>query len=240
MKMKRFIFILQNRTNDTAMIDCLLHKRKLGRPKHGTEQERIGELLDTALDIFLRLGYANTSIAKIASTAGVSTRTIYGLYTNKSDLMVAAVTRMVEQDLLELSKISQLAESSPEETLTALCKIILERVTSDKLISLYRMGVAEGFRFPELAKKMRSSGPKRIEAVIADYLNKQSAQGILNIQDAQKSASLFLHMLISEPRHNCLFGLLSPEYGWNAEQHIANVVRTFLHGTLQPKSDSPK
>jgi AcrR family transcriptional regulator len=238
--MKRFIFILQIEANGISMIDCILQKRKLGRPKHGTEQERIDELLEAALDIFLRFGYANTSIAKISSTAGVSTRTIYGLYTNKSDLMVAAVTRMVEQDLLELSKVSQLSESSPEETLTSLCKIILERVTNNKLISLYRMGVSEGFRFPELAKKMRSSGPKRIEAMIADYLNKQSDMGILNIQDAQQSASLFLHMLISEPRHNCLFGLLSPEYGWNAEQHIANVVRTFLYGTLQPKSDLPK
>lgn len=222
------------------MIDCLLHKRKLGRPKHGTEQERIDELLDIALDIFLRFGYANSSIAKIASTAGVSTRTIYGLYTNKSDLMVAAVTRMVERDLLELNKISQLAESSPEETLTSLCRVILERVTSDKLVSLYRMGVSEALRFPDLAKKMRSSGPRRIEAMIAEYLNKQSALGILNIQNTEQSASLFLHMLISEPRHNCLFGLLSPEYGWNAEQHIANVVRTFLHGTLSTKSDSTK
>lgn len=222
------------------MIQCLLPKRKLGRPKQGTEQERIGELLDTALEIFLRMGYADTSIAKIAAEAGVSTRTIYSLYTNKADLMVAAVSRMVERDLLEFNKVLQLTDSSPEKTLTSLCQIILERVTSDKLIALYRMGVAEGFRFPELAKKMQSSGPKRVEITIAEYLDKQSTLGVLKIQNAQQSASLFLHMLISEPRHKSLFGLLNAEHGWNREQHIANVVRTFLHGTLSIKSDSTK
>lgn len=222
------------------MTQASLQKRKLGRPKQGTGQERVDDLLDTALDIFLRFGYANTSIAKIATSAGVSTRTIYGLYANKSDLMVAAVSRMVEQDLLELNKISQLSDSSPEETLTSLSKIILERVTSNKLVSLYRMGVSEGFRFPDLTKKIKSSAPKRIEAILTEYLANQSTLGVLNILDAQQSASLFLHMLISEPRHNCLFGLLNPEDGWNDEQHITNVVRTFLHGTLNTQSDSIK
>ncbi len=193
------------------------------------------QLLDTALDLFLQIGYANTSIAKIATAAGVSTRTIYSLYTNKADLMVAAVSRMVNQDLLEINKVSQFANASPEKTLPAICKIVLERITSDKIISLYRMGVAEGFRFPELAKKMQLCGPKRIETIIAEYLEQQSALGVLHIVNAQQSASLFLHMLISEPRHKFLFGFATPEFGWNAEQHVENVVRTFLHGTLKKK-----
>ncbi len=211
-------------------------KPKLGRPRLGTEQERLAALLDHALKVFLQFGYANTSIAKIATTAGVSTRTIYELYANKADLMVAALTHLIERDVNQLSEIGRLADAQPEKALYAFGKIILERVTSRELIEHYRMGVADGFRFPELAKKMQSAGPKRIEGIIAEYLAIQAKLGKLQIKDANKTANIFLHMLTSEPRQRALFGLLSQENGWDAEQHIVNVIHIFLHGTLTHKA----
>jgi AcrR family transcriptional regulator len=211
-------------------------KSRVGRPKLGTEQERTAALLDHALLIFMQQGFANSSIAKIAAAAGVSTRTIYELYNNKTDLMIAAVSRMVERDAMQLNEIGQLPDTPPEQALTAFSRVILQRVTSPQLTALYRMGVAEGFKFPELVRKMQSTGPKRIESIIVDYLANQAKLGKLVFTDTRKSATLFLHMLISEPRHRSLFGLLNKEDGWDMEQHISHVVSIFLHGTSTHKA----
>ena len=44
-------------------------KHKLGRPRLGTEDERLNILLDCALNIFMHEGYGLASMAKIASAA---------------------------------------------------------------------------------------------------------------------------------------------------------------------------
>ncbi|MES2181678.1 MAG: TetR/AcrR family transcriptional regulator [Pseudomonadota bacterium] len=203
-------------------------KHKLGRPLQGTEHERLSVLLDCALNIFMRDGYGLASIAKIATTAGISTRTIYGLYKNKADLMVASVAYMVKQDVEKMQSIDGLDRMSTQAGLHAFGEMILARVTSPQLIALYRMGVAEAARFPEMTSKMKAIGPQRIEAVIADYLRQRIAKGELQIENVDKAAIMFCQMLIAEPRHNALMGLLTKD--WDAKAHISYVVDIFLHG----------
>ena len=203
-------------------------KHKLGRPRLGTEDERLNILLDCALNIFMHEGYGLASMAKIASAAGFSTRTIYGLYKNKADLMVASVGHMVERDVEQIQSIAGLDAMSAETGLCAIGEVMLARVTSPQLISLYRMGVAEAARFPELTNKMKAIGPKRIDAVIANYLKSQIEKGELQIENVDKAAVMFCHMLISEPRHNALLGFTAED--WDAKAHIHYVVRIFLHG----------
>ena len=207
---------------------------KLGRPRLGTENERLSNLLDCALNIFMHDGYGLASIAKIASAAGFSTRTIYSLYKNKEDLMVASVTHMIERDVEQIQSIAGLDAMSAEAGLYAIGEMMMARVTSPQLISLYRMGVAEAARFPELTNKMKAIGPKRITAVIADYLRLQIAKGELRIENVDKAAIMFCQMLISEPRHNALMGVLAED--WDAKAHISYVVDIFLHGVSRDKN----
>ena len=50
---------------------------KAGRPRRGTELERMDALIQAATRIFLKEGYGLASIDKIATEAGISTRAIY-------------------------------------------------------------------------------------------------------------------------------------------------------------------
>lgn len=208
--------------------------KTLGRPRAGTEAERMEALLDKALSIFMQQGYSVTSIGKIASAAGVSTRTIYEHYANKAELMVAALSRKVEQDVEQMQGIDGLSDMPPEQALSALAQLMLSRVTSPELIAFYRMMIAEAARFPEtMIQKMRISGPLRIQSVIARYLQQQSEKNNWFLHDADKAAATFCHMLISEPRHHALLGVL--EKNWDAQSHIEFVVRLFLHGVVPNK-----
>ncbi|MGZ4992609.1 MAG: TetR/AcrR family transcriptional regulator [Methylobacter sp.] len=204
------------------------NKPKVGRPKAGTEAGRNDYLLDQALALFMRQGYANTSIAKIAAAAGVSTRTIYERYKNKAELMLASVERMVETDISELQRIENLEQMSCHDGLIALGENMLDKVMQPDMISFYRMGIAEAMHFPELRERMETTGPKRIQAVIADYLRRHNEADGLLATDCERAAALFLEMLFAEPRNKALFGCL--EADWDARSHVLFVVRVFLYG----------
>jgi AcrR family transcriptional regulator len=209
-------------------------KHKVGRPRLGTEQERHDALLDHALDIFMQEGYGRASIAKIAQTAGISTRTIYEHYQNKAELMLASVSRMIEKDVADLQSIPSMDAMTTQAALNALGEKMLKRVMNKDLISFYRMGVAEAIHMPEVASKMKAIGPLRVQGVIANYLRKQASQDLLPQQDFAKAAALFCEMLIAEPRNKALFGIL--EKDWDAKQHIAYVVDVFLNGIANAKA----
>jgi AcrR family transcriptional regulator len=208
-------------------------KYTVGRPRLGTEQERHDALLDHALGIFMQEGYGRASIAKIAQSAGISTRTIYEHYQNKAELMLASVSRMIEKDVADLQSIPSMDAMTTQAALNALGEKMMKRVMSKELISFYRMGVAEAVHMPEIALKMKTIGPLRIQSVIAEYLRKQASQSLLPNQDFGKAAALFCEMLIAEPRNKALFGLL--EKDWDAKQHIAYVVEVFLNGIANTK-----
>jgi hypothetical protein len=105
---------------------------------------------------------------------------------------------------------------------------MLAKIMQPDMISFYRMGVAEAMRFPELTKLMETTGPKRIQAVIVDYLYRQSETKSLPKQDLECAAALFLEMLFAEPRNKALFGFLPAD--WNAKSHAEFVVQVFLYG----------
>jgi len=218
----------------TALANKDLCRHKAGRPRLGTEEERLNALLDHALTIFMRDGYAFASIAKIATAAGVSTRTIYERYQNKADLMVAAVSRMIESDMQTRLDLKALNGMPPAEGLHSFGMFILGQVTSQKIVQLYRMGVAEAFRFPELVAKMQAAIPRRVENIVAEYL--ENYRSALRISDVEQAARLFVHMVIAEPRHKSLFGQL-PNAEWNGEEHVRHVVDVFLHGVVSSRTE---
>src|ERR1700704_3412256 len=72
---------------------------RVGRPRRGTQAARADTLLAAATRVFLRDGYGSASIDRVASEAGVSTRTIYERFKNKSDLLGEVINRPVEADM---------------------------------------------------------------------------------------------------------------------------------------------
>src|ERR1019366_463596 len=74
-------------------------KHRVGRPRRGTESARTDTLIGAATRVFLRDGYGGASIDKVASEAGVSTRTIYERFKNKADLLGAVISRLADRDM---------------------------------------------------------------------------------------------------------------------------------------------
>jgi TetR/AcrR family transcriptional regulator, mexJK operon transcriptional repressor len=203
-------------------------KTKVGRPKAGTEHERHALLLEQALDLFMTEGVAQTSVAHIASVCGVSTRTIYERFSNKYELLIAAMRHMVEQDVSAMVKVENLPNQSLKQVLTEVGRFALARVMEPRMLSFFRIGIAEASHIPELSRAMKAVGPQRIHQMLADVFQFYAAKGELPVQDFMRAAESYCELLISAPRTKALFGVL--ESDWDAEAHLAFVVSLFLQG----------
>src|SRR5258708_29867093 len=107
------------------MIDALQPRTappKRGRPRRGTEIARTAALISAASRVFLREGYGLASIDKVASEAGVSTRTIYERFRNKADLLGAVITRLVDHDMETVLATAELDRLDPKVGLTVIAE----------------------------------------------------------------------------------------------------------------------
>jgi TetR/AcrR family transcriptional regulator, mexJK operon transcriptional repressor len=201
---------------------------KAGRPKAGTEQERHALLLEQALEIFMLEGVSQTSIGRIAAACGVSTRTIYERFENKYALLIAAIKHMVEKDVSAMVQIDNLSQQTLQQVLTDIGRFMLKRVLEPRMLSFFKIGVAEASHLPELSRAMKAVGPERIHQMLADIFSFYAAKNQLAAADYKRAAESFCELLIASPRQKALFGVLEPD--WDAEAHLAFVVNLFLHG----------
>lgn len=201
---------------------------KVGRPKTGTAQERHAQFLEQALELFMTEGVARTSIARIATSCGVSTRTIYERYNNKDELLIAAFKHMVEQDVRAMTNFEQLADQSLAMVLKHIGRLMLKKVLEPRMVSFFRIAVSEVSHLPELTRAVKAVGPERIYQMLANIFKTYADKGELPQLNFMRAAESYCELLIAGPRHKALFGV--QEADWDAEAHIAFVVQLFLRG----------
>lgn len=205
---------------------------RVGRPRRGTEQARADSLISAATRVFLRDGYGGSSIEKVATEAGVSTRTIYERHRNKAELFGAVVSRLVDQDICMALAPEELARFDPRQALTSIGQAITRRAVTPEARALFRIVITESQRFPELAAKMRGNTKQRVDDAVAHYLRDQVQRGRLDIADPERAAVVFLHMVCAEVNDCLLFGRADDMTNLGSIEHLQQVVDIFLNGTL--------
>jgi TetR/AcrR family transcriptional repressor of mexJK operon len=224
------------------MIDLSLPPKqsisKVGRPRRGTESARTAALLSAATRVFLRDGYGLTSMDKVATEAGVSTRTIYERFKNKADLLAAVISRLVEHDMATVLATAELDRLDPKQALTAIAHSITGHARNPDSAALFRIVAAEAQRFPELAMKMRDGAKRRVENAIANYFRGQVARGTLAVSDPDRAAALFKQMICAELHECLLFGGVDGLIKLDFASHINHVIDIFLFGAV-PRADCP-
>ncbi len=116
-------------------------------------------ILDVAAVLFLRDGFAATSIEAIASGAGVSKRTLYARFPRKEAVFVAVVRRLIG-DWLQGFDAAIESAASLETALLAAGRRMLDVALTPAALALHRLMVAEAGRFPELVAALRDGGSR--------------------------------------------------------------------------------
>ncbi|MEM7606499.1 MAG: TetR/AcrR family transcriptional regulator [Myxococcota bacterium] len=147
------------------------------------------QILKGAGEAFLHHGFEGASTDEIARRAGVSKATVYKYFPDKRALFRAYVT---EACRVHSKRVFELPEETPlKEALAHIAHNFVLLLTSEEPMAVFRLVVAEGARFPELADAFYEAGPMLGHRRIRAVLQRAKDRAELAIDDVGLAASHF-------------------------------------------------
>ncbi|WP_397449471.1 TetR/AcrR family transcriptional regulator [Pseudomonas sp. NA-150] len=195
-----------------------------GRPKDLAKRQAI---LDAAKNLFLRNGYASTSMDAVATEAGVSKLTVYSHFTDKETLFSAAVVARCEEQLPDL--FFEVAHDTPVEVvLNNIGRGFYALINSPESLELHRLMVAQGAQEPKLAQIFFEAGPQRIQQEMERFLSEIDKSGCLRIESPRIATEHFLSLLKGVCNFQLLIGCAEQPSEQEAQEHVQEVVSFFM------------
>ncbi|NMC11862.1 MAG: TetR/AcrR family transcriptional regulator [Chloroflexi bacterium] len=187
------------------------------------------KILDAALQAFQRNGFSATSVAEIASIAGIAKGTIY-LYFESKEQIFSAI-------LKERSFVPVLANLVDDnQTIDVTLRIIAENFMKhiEKYIPLIKMVITDGIRFPDCAEQVYQESILQSNLILADYLERQSKSGkIRPLTNPFLTAKAIIGMMMYHVLTQEIMGGKNI-YHIAQEDWIEEVIRVF-HNSLCPE-----
>ena len=163
-------------------------------------EERPGQIIDAAFDVFSDQGLERARLEEIARRAGVSKGTIYLYFDSKEELFRAVVEAKVisvieaaEQD----AERSASAESSAPEVLRRHMTKHWEYLRSSTYLCMYRLVQAELHHFPDLMRYYGDEVIERSLRLTASVIARGAARGEFDATDPLAAARVIAAMLIT-------------------------------------------
>lgn len=186
-------------------------------------------IIAAATDAFLEAGYGAATMDDIAARAQVSKQTIYHHFGSKEVLFAAIVEERSERFLAPIAQ-GELDSGDLSESLRRLGKDFLARVLSPSSLALHRLVVAESTRFPELGRLSYESGPRRIVARLARFLEGQAKRNGLSIPEPEVSAEQFFGTLLGFLQLRAILCNDPESSAGRIESYVDGSVAVFLQG----------
>jgi len=173
-------------------------------------------------------GFAGTSIDAVAEAAGVSKRTLYARYADKSALFGAVLRDLIARCLVPITRF-EATSVALEPTLLEIGRHLLSSVLAPEAVSLHRIIVAESERLPALGRLAHAEGRKPAEKAIAAVLKRHRAR--LRITDFELLAQQFLSLVVDNSLCLATLGIRDGRRGIDARVRAA--VDLFLAGAAR-------
>src|SRR3981081_2987501 len=181
-----------------AEIDTTQDKRCRGRPQVRPDDETRQIIYEAARQEIAGNGYAATSIETVARRAGVSTRTLYRLVSNKASLFEGMVSDRLDRFVSSVN-LQAVDHAEIEQALYAALMACAELTLDEETIALQRMLLQEAGRFSDIASMFHTTAIQRTAAALADWLRVQQQRGSIALDDIDEAAGMLLGMVASAP-----------------------------------------
>ena len=136
---------------------------------------------------------------QIAQQAGVSKATIYKHFSGKealfSHIALEKCDHILEPILNPGGNGNGTAESPPEDRLLSMAMQIFSVLLDDHSMDLYRLIMGEARKFPALGRTLYDSGPRRAIDRLAGWLEEQSRNGVLRVDNPSLAAAQFFGLI---------------------------------------------
>jgi AcrR family transcriptional regulator len=160
-------------------------------PMPHPKKERI---MRGAMQVFLEMGYAETSMDRVADIAGVSKQTIYSHFRDKEGLFKALMERVTIDRFRPLFNTREKLAGEPAIVLRQVAETFLILKADPEYHALLRTIISESKRFPEFAKLYTETVIKQGRQLLCRYFD---AHPELNFPDSEAIAHIFIGSLVS-------------------------------------------
>jgi TetR/AcrR family transcriptional repressor of mexJK operon len=191
--------------------------------KPSRQSQRLAAILAAAEQVFLEKGYERGSLDDVAREANASKATIYAHFGNKLGLFQAILSTRSQQ-LQEPLRSGEATHAPVRDVLTEFGRRFLHTLLSPVPLKFYRLIVAQGANFPDLAELWFSKGPRAQIMALAAFLTHRRDLGELNIPVPETVAEFFLMSLRGTLHLQAAVGLLHPPYDDIIDTKVAAAV----------------
>jgi TetR/AcrR family transcriptional repressor of mexJK operon len=200
-------------------------------------------VVDAARTLFLRHGYAGTTMDEIAALAGLTKRTVYNNYGDKDALFreVIVDTIAVAEDFAREMRdaFTGATAAGLPAALEAFGRRLALGIVRGEVVAIRRLLIGEARGFPDLAIQYFDRAPGQVMATLADRFAKLAQAGLLGIDDPRRAAAQFAYLVAGEPLDRAvLTGAVPPEREIVATAREG--VRTFLARYAPSRKQSRK
>jgi TetR/AcrR family transcriptional repressor of mexJK operon len=167
--------------------------------------DRRDEILKAARICFLDRGFVRTTISEIVALSGGSRSTVYEEFGSKEGLFKALVSSIIEQ-----MRLPDVPNGPPDEVLRAFGVAYMERLMDPEALALYRVALGESAHVRHLGPALFEAGQKSATAALAGRIRGWVREGILDVDDPDRAASLFLAMVEGDLHRSAVLWASTP------------------------------
>lgn len=175
-----------------------------GRPKAADLEARHQCLIQTAGQLFLKLGYGKVSLELIAREAHVAVRTIYVKFGGKSGLfqsvLIANRDRFITPNQME-------ADPRPfKEVIDEFGEHFFDMITAPEALAVQRMVIAETKTNPEVGTSFFEAGPRQTREMLGRFFARPEIRSQMRDDvDLELLPSFLIQCIMGDPFSRFLF-----------------------------------
>ena len=179
-----------------------------------------------AKQIFLKKGFAGTSMDAVAEKAGASKMTVDRHFGSKEALFAGVITELCQQIVGE--ELEEMLRLPPAKALRAFAEKMVAIVFAPETLELHRIVIAESRRFPELGRMFYENGPQICIDVLAKYFVRNRNSSQLQIEVPRRAAEEFLELLRGYAHLRVILGLEKAPSQREIDTRIESALRHVL------------
>ena len=187
------------------MAMVMLVERRVGRPT-AEEISRLNEdILQAALDVFVREGFGGASIEQIAQESRTTRRTVLNRFRDKETLFLAVIQMAIGRFQQSITPPPTMLDVAPLDTLREWCRRMLDNVVMRQQIELYRLCLAHVARFPAISALALTWNDNLI-AELEALVRQAQQSGAFKGRDPEALVTGMIGVFISNPVNRAALG----------------------------------
>jgi AcrR family transcriptional regulator len=207
---------------------------KAGRPLAIPSQERRRQIIAAAGSAFLECGYSDTTVDEIAARCGMSKKTVYKHFADKTELFEALIRSMPLAPDLPLTEMS---EGIDVENVLALALLhVGQFIMTEPQLSVMHLAISESRKHPEISNLFFDICIERGRQQFAGLVSKlQSSGSLTGACDANTLADILLGATIKTAHFDLLIYSRNAGTDANIEvmANLESMIRQRLHILLR-------